>query len=138
MNAFVHPTAGYDATKFGTPRRPAEGLYADLNWRRAVETVTIAASSGVLEVGTVVGRITATGKWVPSPAEAAEGKEGAEIARGVIVEAVDATSEDQPAQVTVREASWMARALIYDASVDDEPKQAAKRDQLAERGVLSH
>lgn len=54
------------------------------------EPEVIAAGQGALAARTVMGRVTATGKWVKSLAAA---NDGSEVPRAILVEAVDATAE---------------------------------------------
>jgi len=53
--------------------------------------VTIVSGSGVLDVGTVLGRVTASGKF---KAYNNANSDGSEVAVGILVERVDATSRD--------------------------------------------
>ena len=54
-------------TKFTEGRHPGEGLFSEANGHRSRDVITIAAGSGVVGPGTVVGKITASGKFAPSP-----------------------------------------------------------------------
>lgn len=54
--------------------------------------VTIVSGSGKVARGTVLGRVTASGKYKPYDAD---NNDGSEVARAVLAYAVDATSADQ-------------------------------------------
>lgn len=55
------------------------------------EPETIAAGAGVVVAGTVLGKITATGKWIPSLSAASD---GSEVPRGVLGVGLDASASD--------------------------------------------
>ena len=100
------------------------------------ETVILKAGTAY-PLGAVLGRITADGKYVFSPAASTTGIEGAEIANAVLIEAVDATAADTPALVLVRGPVIVAdRALVFDASVADPAAQSLKHQQLAAHGIV--
>ena len=100
------------------------------------ETVMLKAGT-TYPLGAVLGRITADGKYVLSPAASTAGREGAEIANAVLIEAVDATAADAPALVIVRGPVIVAdRALVFDASVADPAAQSLKHQQLAAHGIV--
>jgi len=92
------------------------------------ETVTIGGGGGVVEAGTVLGVITASGKYVPSPAA---GTDGSQVAKAINGYRVDATGGDVQAVVIARLAEVNSHLLIYDASVNDATKVLAKAAQLA-------
>lgn len=100
------------------------------------ETVTLKAGTAY-PLGAVLGRVTADGKYVLSPAASTTGIEGAEIANAVLIEAVDATAADTPALVLARGPVIVAdRALAFDASVADAAAQSLKHQQLAAHGIV--
>ncbi|MBB4145807.1 head decoration protein [Rhizobium rhizoryzae] len=94
------------------------------------ETVVIASGAGKLNAGTVLGKITASGKYIPSPAAQVAGKEGAETAVAVLGYEVDATSADVQTVVIANDAEVKRPMLVFDASVNDATKQTAKLTQL--------
>jgi len=101
------------------------------------DTVTILSGSGVLDPGTVLGMVTASKKYTSSPNAEVVGKEGAETARAVLAYGVDATAADVDAVVIARHAEVKIPMLIFDASVNDNTKKAAKRAQLAAADIIS-
>lgn len=97
---------------------------------------TIPAGTGKLAAGTVLGELTATpGHFVAAPAAEVVGIEGAEVAKAILAYSVDATSEDVAVAIIDRDAEAKTGMLIFDASVDDETKTAAKRAQLNAVGI---
>jgi len=103
---------------------------------RSRDVVTIASGQGELAAGTVIGEITASGKYAISANAEVVGSEGAESATAVLAYAVDATSADAEAVAITRAAQVIADELTYDASVDDATKRATKADQLETVGVI--
>ncbi|MCF1502916.1 head decoration protein [Afifella sp. H1R] len=104
-----------------------EGRYAS-DWLKeykhdySVEEVIIASGSGVVESGTVIGKITASGKYAPVTVAASDGSEDA---AGILMNAVDATSADAPGVAVVRFAKVVHQGLKYGADVDTSAERAA-------------
>ena len=85
-------------------------------------------------VGSVLGRITASGKYTLSPAT---GADGSQVASAVLLYAVDATLADATGIVVARGPTIISRAgLAYDATIDDGTKITAKLSQLAAVGII--
>ncbi|TIL81576.1 MAG: head decoration protein [Mesorhizobium sp.] len=101
------------------------------------EVVTILSGAGVLDPGTVLGQVTASKKYIPSPNAQVVGREGAETASAILAYGVDATSADVEAVVIKRIAAVKKPMLIYDASVNDDTKKAAKLAQLAAVDIIA-
>lgn len=86
-------------------------------------------------VGSVLGKITASGKYTLSTAA---GTDGAQIASAVLLYAVDATLADAVGIVVERGPVIVSRAgLAYDATVDDSAKITTKLGQLAAVGIIA-
>ncbi len=107
------------------------------NGKISRDVVTIASGAGKLEAGTVLGRITASENYVASPAAEVVGKEGAEAAMAVLAYRVDATSEDVEAVVIARHAEVKEPMLVFDATVDNASKIAAKLEQLSAATIIA-
>lgn len=111
-------------------------LKYELNGNYSRETVTLKAGTNYA-LGSVLGKITASGKYRLSPAAQVAGDEGAETAVAVLVEAVDASSGDKTGLVVARGPAIVSKAaLIFDASVDLAAEKAAKHAQLASAGIV--
>lgn len=110
-------------------------LLSEAAGRRSRSIVTIANGEGKLAAGTVLGKVTASGEYVPSPNAEVVGKEGAETAVAVLAYGVDAT--DQAVEVTAidRDAEAKLPMLSFDVSVDDQTKTDAKVAQLNAVGI---
>jgi hypothetical protein len=81
-----------------------------------------------LVAGTVIGKVTSSGKWTSSPATGATGEQ---VGRGVLLSRVDATSADAAGVAITREAEVNGNLLTYDSTVDDGTKEATKNAELA-------
>ncbi len=123
-------------TKTEGPRSLAFVL-SEGNGQISREVVTILSGSGVLEAGTVLGQVTASKKYTTAPNAEVVGKEGAETARAVLAYKVDAALADAEAVVVARHAEVKEPMLIFDASVNDSTKRAAKLTQLAAATIIA-
>ncbi len=109
-------------------------LKYEVNPNYTREVVTLLAGMPY-PVGSVLGKITASGKYTLSPAT---GADGSQVATAVLLYAVDATLADAVGIVLVRGPSIVSRAaLAYGATVDDGTKIAAKITQLATVGIIA-
>jgi hypothetical protein len=108
-------------------------LKYELNPNFTRETITLLAGTNY-PVGAVLGRITASGKMKLSTAS---GSDGAQNAAAVLLYVTDAAAGDQNAVVIVRGPAIVSKAaLVFDASVDDAAKTAAKHAQLTALGII--
>lgn len=118
------------------PRNLAH-ILSEANGNLSREVVTIASGAGKLNPGAVLGKITASDKYIHSPHAVVVGSEGAESAECVLAYAVDATLNDVEAVVTARSAEVKEPQLNFHASVDDAAKAAAKHSQLAAFDIIT-
>lgn len=87
------------------------------------EEIIIASGAGVLEPGTVLGKITASGKYVLHDVALAN---GAQVAAAILGHPVDATAADVTTVATVNgPATIFGPMLIYKAGISDANKLAA-------------
>lgn len=121
------------STVFTEGRHPGEFLLTEGNGQISREVGIIVSGSGVIAPGTVLGRITASGKLAPSPAT---GSDGSESAVAVALYGCDATSADQKVAIIARSAEVKADALVFASSVNDAAKRTAKATQLAAAGII--
>lgn len=112
-------------------------LLSEGNGKISREVVTIKSGAGILKPGTVLGQITAGGKYVISANAEVVGSEGAETAKAVLAYGVDATSADVAAVVIRRLAEVKTSMLVFDASVNDTGKTATKLGQLAAQNIFA-
>jgi len=115
------------------PPTMGDVLKYELNHNFTRETVTLLAGTSYA-VGAVLGRITASGKMKLSTAT---GTDGAQNAAAVLLYDVDATAADTTGIVVLRGPAIVSKAaLVFDASVDDAGKKAAKHAQLTAIGIV--
>lgn len=123
-------------TVFTEGKRSAEGLMSEASGQRSRDAITIASGAGIIAPMTVLGKITATGKYVPSPAAETEGLEGAEVAVAVNLYGCDATSADAKVAAITRDAEINGNFLTYDATRDQASEKLAARVDLAAAGII--
>ncbi len=105
-----------------------EGRYASAWLKREADSLfsreeaVIASGAGVVVSGTVVGKITASGKYKPVTIAATDGSEDP---AGIVMWDVDATSADAPAVIIARDAIVVHQGLKYGADVDTSGERAA-------------
>ena len=111
-------------------------LKYELNGNYSREVITLKSGTNYA-LGSVLGKITASGKFRLSPAASVTGDEGAETAIAVLIEAVDATAADKEGLVVARGPAIVSKAaLVFDASVDQGSEKTAKHIQLATAGIV--
>ena len=114
-------------------------LVSEANGTRSRDVVTL-AEGVACNPGTVLGKVTATGKYVPvDPANGTgegETPDGSQPAVAVLFAAVDATAGDKPAVITARDAEVETAALIWPAAITPTQKTAAL-SQLAAVGIVA-
>ena len=116
------------------PPTMGDVLKYEVNPNYTRETVTLLAGTAY-PVGSVLGRITASGKYKLATSG---GSDGAQTASAVLLYAVDATLADATGIVVVRGPSIVSRAgLAYDGTVDDGAKIATKLGQLGALGIIA-
>lgn len=112
-------------------------LKFELNASYCRETVTLKSGTNYA-LGSVLGKITASGKYRLSPAAEVVGDEGADVATAVLIEEVDATAADKTGLVVARGPTIVSKAaLVFDASVDQASEKTAKYAQLAAVGLVA-
>ena len=116
------------------PPSMGDVLKYEVNPNYTRETVTLLAGTAY-PVGSVLGRITASGKYKLATSG---GSDGAQTASAVLLYAVDATLADATGIVVVRGPSIVSRAgLAYDGTVDDGAKITTKLGQLGALGIIA-
>lgn len=114
-------------------RYPGEFLLSEANGERSRDAITVASGAGVVAAGAVLGRVTASGKYVLSPDT---GADGSQTAVAVALYGCDATSADQKIAAILRDAEVNVNVLTYAASVNDATKRGTKATQLATVGII--
>lgn len=114
-------------------RPPLQFLMSEANFHRSRDNIVIVAGAGVVKPGTVLGKITASGKYAPSPAT---GATGVETAAAINLYQVDATSADAAVSAVTRDCEVNGKTLFFEATVNDDAKKAAKAAQLKAAGIV--
>lgn len=125
-----------DTVKTQMPAPGSFVLGGEANAWRSRDAVTIAAGQGVLKAGTVLGKVTANGKFVASPLNSGSGVEGSETAIGILWQTVDATDHDVKAAAVTRDCEVLEANLYYGTTADTTDGHAAKKTQLEARGII--
>lgn len=93
-----------------TPHDGSFLLSIDDDGNLSRDNIVVASGAGVLLPGTVLGKITASGKYVQVDHTASDGSQNA---AGILFGRVDATSADANAVMVSRHAEVRGSALIY-------------------------
>lgn len=107
-------------------------VYWEEDARFSRENVVVASGS-TLAIGTVVGKVTATGKVVQINFS---GNDGSQNAYGVVIDDYDATNGDVRGVAIVREAVVNDSKLVWPSGATAEQKANALA-QLAAKGVIT-
>ncbi|MBN9022213.1 MAG: head decoration protein [Rhizobiales bacterium] len=114
-------------------RHPGEFLMTEANGRRSRETITIASGAGIIAPGTVLGKVTASGKYVASAVGASDGSQNPSA---ITIYGADATSADVDVAAIVRDAEVNGHCLVYHADRDQPAEKAAADVALAAIGII--
>ena len=95
-------------TVFTEGKHTGEFLLSEGNGSISREQVTIAAAASAMVPGTVLGKITASGKYVAYSNAASD---GSEVAVGILYAAVPDSASDQKAVIFARHAEVIADLL---------------------------
>lgn len=110
----------------------ADNLFAGTQVQPVVaDGVVLASGSGVVERGTVLGKITASGKYIPVDSEADEGTAGADAPVCVLAETVN-TADGDVTTAAYFTGEFNARAVKFGGS----DTAATHKDALAARGIF--
>lgn len=114
-------------------------LVSEANGTRSREVVTIAQGQNLLP-GAVLGKVTATGKYVAVDPANGSGEggtpDGSQTAVAVLFAAVDTAAAEKPGVITARDAEVDAHALAWPAGTT-EPQKTAALAQLAAVGIVA-
>ncbi len=103
-------------------------------------SVAIDIRNGVIVSGTLLGKLTATGKYVPA---AASGSDGSQTASAILIcgsasnTSVDTTAGDQKVVILTRHADVSHAGITYGTTINDATKRAAAQSQLAAVGIVT-
>ncbi len=110
------------------PGRPLEFMISEANGQRSREQITLVSGAGALKAGTVLGKISASGKY--QTYDNGSGTAAVNVGAAILCYDVDATSADQLAAVIVRDAEVHSAGLLWGTN-DGAGITAGKADLLA-------
>lgn len=111
--------------------RDAAFLLSQANGKRSIDEVTLVSGQNLV-AGTVLGKITASGKYTAFDQDAVD---GSEAAAGVLLLATDATGGDTNTACVVRDAEVAASHLTWPSDILEAEADAAVAE-LAALGVI--
>ena len=112
----------------------AHYIVSEASGYRSREQVVIEGGSGVLKAGTVLGKVSASGKYAPYDPTL---ETGVEVASAILYEGCDATSADQRRTVTLRDTEIQAQVLHWGASVTTDQLKTDALTHLAGAGIIA-
>jgi len=113
-------------------RHTAEFLVSEANGNRSRDVVTI-ANGAAYEPGTVLGQVTASGKYKPHAAGASDGTQNA---AAVLYDAADASEGDADAVIIARDAEVALGAISFASGISQANKATAIA-ALADNGIVA-
>lgn len=114
-------------------RVTAAYILSEASGMRSRDHAKIASGAGKVEPGAVLGKVTASGKYMP---HAPAANDGSQLAVAILYSAVDATGDDAPCVITARDSEVKKDELIYDASTDTQAEKDAVNASLAANGII--
>ncbi|MFM8748395.1 MAG: head decoration protein [Aestuariivirga sp.] len=114
-------------------RHPGEFILSEANGHRSREAVTIASGAGIIAAGTVLGRITASGRYAASAVGASD---GSQVPAAIAIHGADASAASATVSAIVRDAEVNGKCLTYHADRDQPAEKAAANAGLAILGVI--
>lgn len=114
------------------PRLSSEWLKHEMDPQMGRKAITLVSGAGNLPTGTVLGKVTASGKYKKHVNGASD---GTETAVGILLDATDASSADVRAVMVDANARIVAEFLTWDASVDNSTKKNAALASLLTKNL---
>ena len=118
-----------------TTMNPGTGaaIKSEATGTRSRESITIASGAGVLLAGTVLGKITATGKYGLYDNDASDGRQT--MAADLLAQ-TDATAADAKAVGFVRDCEVWKDRLVWGAGVTTQAEKDAAYVEMIAAGVI--
>jgi len=120
-------------TSFTEPRHPGEFVLWEQGGHLSRDNITIASGAGVVAVGTVLGKVTASGKYIVSAPGASD---GSQTPAALNLYPVDATSADAPVAAITREAEINGITITYHSSINTGALVLAANAALAAAHII--
>ncbi|MBX5015945.1 head decoration protein [Rhizobium lentis] len=103
-------------------RYPSDWLKREADSHYSREEAILVSGAGVVKTGTVLGKITASGKYKPVTVAAADGSQNA---AAILLFTTDATSADAPCVIIARDAIVNRQQLLFGADIDTSAERTA-------------
>lgn len=91
-------------------------------------SATNVSTTAAIDAGTVMGKITATGVFVPFDQDASDGSENA---AGILMNRVEASATAEPVAVVARNCAVIAAHITWPSDIDAAEQTAAETQLLA-------
>ena len=116
--------------------QPGTGYFikSEANGDRSRDQITVASGQGALIPGTVLGKITASGKFGLYDNDAVDGRQ---TVAGLLYAAVDATSADAVGVAIARDAEVYLDRLTWGAAVTTQAEKDAAVVEMTAAGLIT-
>jgi hypothetical protein len=115
------------------PRHPGEFVLWEQGGHQSRDNIIIVSGQGIVKAGTVLGKITASGKYAISAPAAAD---GSQTPSALNLYQVDATSADQPVSAITREAEINGPTITYHSTINTGPLVVAANNALLTQFIV--
>jgi len=119
-------------TTFTESRHAGEFILSEANGSRSRDNVTVLAGQGVLKAGSVLGKITVSGKYKLVTAGASDGSQNA---AAILIAPTDTSNGDVVAAVIARAAEINKNLLTYGSDIDTAGEITTVLTALAGAGI---
>lgn len=114
--------------------RPYTFVKSDGNGDQSYDAIVIVSGAGVIKSGTVLGKISASGKYKAYDNDAAD---GTQTAAAIACCEVDATSADVAVKAMVRTGEVWKERLVWGAAVTTQAEKDAAYVDFAAEGLIA-
>lgn len=114
-------------------KHTGEYIQSEAAGGRSRDQAKIASGAGKVKASTILGKVTASGKYLPHDPAAGD---GTETAVAILYDNVDATDADAPCVITARDSEVRNADLIYNAATDTPAEKDAVHASLAANGII--
>jgi len=112
---------------------PGAFLMTEANGQRSREDIIIESGAGIIAPGTVLGKVTASGKYIASAVGASD---GSETPAAINIYGGDASAGDAAVSAIVRDAEVNGHCLVYHADRDQPAEKDAANAALGALGII--
>ena len=112
---------------------PGAFLMTEANGQRSREDIIIESGAGIIAPGTVLGKVTASGKYIASAVGASD---GSETPAAINIYGGDASASDAAVSAIVRDAEVNGHCLVYHADRDQPAEKDAANAALGALGII--